>query len=233
MIRKTPAPGLDPGVETGFPKRSCADKSMIRKMLAPDFIRGGNRFSERIVLHQGCDGAVHPHLGASSPGTRRRYWSRGSRINDFFWVSAGGASGLAVAGAVAGVSDASAAEADGGGGTAALGGGSSGPLRPHADRPSAVATSTASANLTLKRLRAKRRSTPAPATRNHSRSNRSGEILAITPCQRVYLFSPESGTKAASASVWPARARSWARCRHRLHGSSPTFRPRARRRPRR
>jgi hypothetical protein len=205
MIRKTPAPRLDPG--------------------------RGNRLSERIVLNQGCDGAVHPHLGASSPGTRRRYWSRGSRINDFFWFGAGGAAGLAVAGAVAGASDASAAEAAGGGGTE--GGGSSGPLRPQADRPRAAATSTASANLTLKRSRAKRRSTPAPATRNHSRSNRSGEILAITPCQRVYLFSPESGTKAASASVWPARARSSARCRHRLRGFSPTFRPRARRRPRR
>src|SRR5271167_575280 len=83
----------------------------------------------------------------------QRYWSSGSRINDFFWVGAGGAAGFAVAGAP----DASAAEA-GGGGTAALGGGSSGPLRPHADRPSAVATSTASANLTLKRSKAKRHS---------------------------------------------------------------------------
>jgi hypothetical protein len=102
----------------------------------------GNRFSVAAVLE-------------------RRYWSSGSRINDFFWLAAGGGDGATGAGAP----DASAAEAAGGGGTAALGGGSSGPLRPQADRPSAMAvTSTADANLTLKRSKAKRRSPPASAT---------------------------------------------------------------------
>src|SRR5208282_74754 len=153
MIRKTPAPGFDPG--------------------------GGNRFSDPVMLRRGWPRRGSPAPWRIKTPNSRRYWSSGSRINDFFWLGAG----LAVTGAP----DASAAEAAGGGGTAALGGGSSGPLRPQADRPSAAATSTASANLTLKRSKAKRRSPPASATRHHSRSNRSGEILAITPCQRVYL----------------------------------------------
>src|SRR5208282_5743767 len=87
----------------------------------------------------------------------RRYWSSGSRINDFFWVGAGGAAGFPVAG----VPDASAAEAAGGGGD------------QHGQRKSDAQTIKGQTTL-LTRFR-----------RQHSRSNRGGEILAITPCQRV------------------------------------------------
>jgi len=31
MIRKKPVLGLDPGMVTGFPKRSCATKNIMRR----------------------------------------------------------------------------------------------------------------------------------------------------------------------------------------------------------
>jgi hypothetical protein len=183
------------------------------------------------------------HASLSSGRCRRRmsadhavrYWISGSRINDFFWFAGAGGAGLAAASAVAGAPDASAEEAAGGG-TAALGGGSSGPMRPQADRPSATAaTSTTSANGTLTRSKAKGRSTQVAETHQHSRSDRSGEILAITPCQRVYLVSApfRLPPSAVSASVWPGRARFWVRCHRRRRGFSPTDQPKARRRLRR
>src|SRR5580704_17786146 len=38
MIRKMPVPGLDPGMETGFPKRSCATKMLERKSIRSEAI---------------------------------------------------------------------------------------------------------------------------------------------------------------------------------------------------
>jgi hypothetical protein len=64
------------------------------------------------------------------------------------------------------------------------GGGSGGPLRPHAASANAAAVSTISAKATLRRLKAKR--LVPQELLQHSRSHRSGEILAITPCHRVY-----------------------------------------------
>ena len=66
----------------------------------------------------------------------------------------------------------------------APGGGSGIPLRPQAASINPAAVSAASAKTTLKRLKAKR---PVPQKLlQHSRSHRGGEILAITPCHRVY-----------------------------------------------
>jgi hypothetical protein len=38
MIAKKPAPGLDPRVETGFPKRSCAIKTLERQSIQSEAI---------------------------------------------------------------------------------------------------------------------------------------------------------------------------------------------------
>jgi hypothetical protein len=38
MIRKKPALGLDPRVETGFPKRSCSIKMLERKSIQSEAI---------------------------------------------------------------------------------------------------------------------------------------------------------------------------------------------------
>src|SRR6202030_4423004 len=43
-------PGLDPGWRPVFGKDHASAKSMIPKKPAPDLIRGGNRFSEKIML---------------------------------------------------------------------------------------------------------------------------------------------------------------------------------------
>jgi hypothetical protein len=40
-------PGLDPGWKPIFRKGHATDKSMSRKKPAPDWIRGGSRFSEK------------------------------------------------------------------------------------------------------------------------------------------------------------------------------------------
>jgi hypothetical protein len=63
MIPKKPAPGLDPGVETGFRNRSCSNKQHDPEKWEPVFgtdhartnsmiPKSGNRFSEQIMLEQ-------------------------------------------------------------------------------------------------------------------------------------------------------------------------------------
>jgi hypothetical protein len=43
MIRKKPVTGLDPVMETGFPKRSCLTKMLERKSVQFEAIRALNR----------------------------------------------------------------------------------------------------------------------------------------------------------------------------------------------
>jgi hypothetical protein len=50
MIPKKLAPGLDPGVGTGFRKRSCSSKEHDAEKACPGLDPGGNRFSEKIML---------------------------------------------------------------------------------------------------------------------------------------------------------------------------------------
>src|ERR1700730_14522878 len=48
MIRKMPVPGLDPGMETGFPKGSCSNKMLERNRFNPKRFR--SRAASDLVL---------------------------------------------------------------------------------------------------------------------------------------------------------------------------------------
>jgi hypothetical protein len=52
MIPKKPAPDLIRGGHRFSEKIMLQQKSMIPKKPAPDLIRGGHRFSEKIMLQQ-------------------------------------------------------------------------------------------------------------------------------------------------------------------------------------
>ena len=52
MIRKKPAPDVIRGGNRFSENIVLHPKRMIRKKPAPDVIRGGSRFSENIMLHQ-------------------------------------------------------------------------------------------------------------------------------------------------------------------------------------
>jgi hypothetical protein len=58
MIRKMPVTGLDPMMDTGFPKRSCSTKMLARMVTDLPFIvnRGIDLFTKPLLLFERASG---------------------------------------------------------------------------------------------------------------------------------------------------------------------------------